>query len=187
MFLLSSRAAALLGLLFASASIENACAWRDTDTEHPVVDPTAVGTSRQFRGLRGLFGDTEGTPESKSLPHPACGAPALTKKQVREFDDVVEQFYQEAARSPAGYRRLQQAITVDVNFVIVQNAAGQGATQEQVNAQIEFLNNAFRPDFVFKLNTMQPVVNDNSFSNTNADDKEQVVERQMKEQYRRGL
>jgi hypothetical protein len=123
MFLLSSRAAALLGLLFASASIENTCAWRDTDTEHPVVDPTVVRTSRQFRSLRGLTGDTEGAPESESLPHPACGAPTLTKKQVREFDDVVEQFYQEAARSP-GNRRLQQAITVDVNFVIVQDAAG---------------------------------------------------------------
>jgi hypothetical protein len=55
-----------------------------------------------------------------------------------------------------------------------------------VNAQIEFLNNAFRPDFVFKLHTTQTEVNDDYFNNVNVNDRERVVERQMKEQYRRG-
>jgi hypothetical protein len=83
-------------------------------------------------------------------------------------------------------RRLQEPIRVEVNFVNVKNTAGLGATEAQVRAQMDTLNAAFRPDFVFNLNATQDVTSDLFFGGINSTDGTRAVERQMKEAHRRG-
>jgi glutamine cyclotransferase len=92
----------------------------------------------------------------------------------------------EAHGSPGGYRRLQQAITVNVNFVNFKNSAGEGATEAQVRAQMDVLNAAFRGNFVFNY-TIQDVTNDAIFGNIDSDAAgRDPTETQMKQQYKRG-
>jgi Pregnancy-associated plasma protein-A len=158
MHLLSSTSTALLGVLLAVTSFDNA--W-----------------GHESRGLRGLMNDNGGDPSF------SCGVAARTADEVKAFSDMVEQFKEEASSSPDGHRRLQEAIQVDVNFVIVKNTAGLGATEEQAQAQINVLNDEFRPDFVFKLITTQVVTNDIYFSNVTMHGE---IERQMKTEYKRG-
>jgi hypothetical protein len=88
--------------------------------------------------------------------------------------------------SPGESRLLQQATAIGVNFVNIKSSAGVGATEAQVRAQIDVLNTAFRPDFVFNLNATREVTNDNYFGNINTDILPNPVEMQMKQEYRRG-
>jgi hypothetical protein len=158
MHLLSSTSTALLGVLLAVTSFENAWA-------------------HEARGLRGLMNDNGGDPSF------SCGVTARTAAEVKAFSDMVEQFKEEASGSPDGHRRLQEAIQVDVNFVIVKNTAGLGATEEQAQAQINVLNAAFRPDFVFKLNATQVVTNDIYFNSVTQHGE---IERQIQTEYKQG-
>jgi hypothetical protein len=124
---------------------------------------------------------------SASSSVPLCGVPASTENQVRAYSSMVKQFYEEAHSAPDGSRRLQEAIRVGVNFVIVKNAAGLGATEDQVQPQIDVLNAAFGPDFVFNLTSTQVVTNDIYFSNLRSpNDPEWNAEREMKTAYKRG-
>jgi hypothetical protein len=156
----SSAAAAFLGVILALASFDNACA-------------------HESRGLRGLMNDDEGS-------HAACGVPALTQTEVRAFNSMVDKFYQDAQSSPDGNRRLQQTITVDVNFVNVKSTAGLGATEADVRAQMDVLNEVFRPDFVFNYNSSQDVIDDNYFGGIDSSTFGGPVELQMKTEYRQG-
>jgi hypothetical protein len=134
MFLLSSTATALLGVLLSLSPGDNAFvgASRHTVNDHP-EDLTNTRSARNLRN-----------------------------------------------------RVLQETIAVNVNFVNIKNSAGLGATAAQVRAQIDVLNDAFRPDFVFNWNATQDVTNDNYFGNINTDILPNPVEMQMKQEYRRG-
>jgi hypothetical protein len=161
MHLLSSTATALLGVLLGVASFDNACA-------------------HDSRGLRGLMHDNT---ETGSSSIPRCGSRARTENEVKAFSSMVKQFYEEAQQSPSGNRRLQETIKIDVNFVILKSTTGLGATDEQVKAQIDVLNDAFRPDFAFNLTTTQVVTNDTYFFNVT---QYGPVETQMETDYKRG-
>jgi hypothetical protein len=88
--------------------------------------------------------------------------------------------------SPGGYRRLQQAITVNVNFVNFKNSAGEGATAAIIRAQMDVLNAAYGPDFVFNY-TVLDVTNDTYYGNIDsANSGNDPTEIQMKQQYKRG-
>jgi hypothetical protein len=170
MLLLSSTTSAMLGMLLALSSINNSCALRHT------LEDTRLG--RESRGLRG--------PKDDSASLPSCGSRARTDEEVKAFSEMIQQFYQEAQSSPGGSRRLQEAITINVNFVNVRSTAGLGATEAQVQAQIDALNTAYRPDFVFNLSTTQVVTNDNYFGNIDPRATNGPVEAQLKAEYRRG-
>jgi hypothetical protein len=156
----STAATAFLGVLIALTSCENAWA-------------------HESRGLRGLMNDNERT-------HSSCGVPPLTQNEVKAFNSMVDKFYQDAQTSPDGNRRLQQTIAIDVNFVNVKSSAGLGATQAELRAQMDVLNKAFRPDFVFNYNASLDVINDSYFGGIDSDTLGGPVEMQMKTQYRRG-
>jgi Pregnancy-associated plasma protein-A len=160
MVLLSSAAGALLGVLLAITSSHSAYA-------------------HEARGLRGLMNDNE-------VAHKSCGVRASTPDEVRAFNDMVDQFYREAQTSPAGNRRLQETINVVVNFLNVKSSAGLGATDADLQAQMDVLNAAFRPDFVFNLNASQVVTNDVYFGTIDSDTLGGPVEMEMKTQYRQG-
>jgi Pregnancy-associated plasma protein-A len=93
-----------------------------------------------------------------------CGTRDPSKAEVNAFVNMVEEFSQEPEGSTGGQRRLQQ-ITVAVNFVVVKNTAQEGATLKQVQDQVKVLNNAFSPHFLFVLQTLKEVTNNNYFNN----------------------
>jgi hypothetical protein len=177
MFRVSSTAAALLSAVLALVSIDDAysCASHHEVKEHQLDDSTNAGTN-----LRSLIANNAGVSGTQFL----CGTPDRTKNEVRAFANMVDQFYQ---GSQGGNRRLQQQyIVIRVNFVAVQHTDGRGATQEQVDNQIFHLNAAYQPDFIFVVDKLQIVTDDNYFSNVDSDDPDRTVEKQMKTQYKLG-
>jgi hypothetical protein len=182
MLLISSTATALLGAVFALASIDNAyaCALHHTADEHQSDDPSAGSV----QVLRSLMENNESAPEAKFI----CGTPDLTKTDVKAFADMVDQFYQGPPGSPGERRDLQQPepIVVYVNFVNVRNSAGTGATNAQVNDQMSWLQVAFHPFFQFKLLKLQEVINDSFFGTISRDEAGKVVETQMKTAHKIG-
>jgi hypothetical protein len=161
MMLVSSPAAALLGALLALISMESfASGYSRTAGGHHYDDVTNDGPHALLVDNRGID-ETEYT---------------QAKDKGRG---------QGAEGSTRGHRRMQQAITVDVNFVIVKHTDGRGVTEEQMLDQMAVLNQAYSPDFVFKLNTTQVVTNDTWFI-LYADARGPPIERAMKTAHKRG-
>jgi hypothetical protein len=177
MFLSPTVVAALLGAVLALTSIDKACAHGSGHAahEHQPEDPAILS--------RGLVADSGGV-EGAEVPARPCGTAALTSGEVKALAGVVDSFYQ-GAQGPDGHRRLQGKIMVPTNFVSIKSTTGLGATPAQVTAQMNFLNNAFAPDFEFVLTNNQVVVNDNYYSNVNVDIPG-GVQTQMKTQYKVG-
>jgi hypothetical protein len=174
MLLVSS---ALLGALLALTSIENARG--HTAGNHQVGDASA----EKVEESRGLFEDG-GTTAAEFDVLSICKTPDPTASEVAAFANMVDQFYQ--GSQGGNHDLVTQRIEVDINFVNVKHSDGRGATTGQVNAQIDLLNNAFDPDFSFKLKTLQTVTNNKFFSQVNIDDPNRVVEGEMKKQLRKG-
>jgi hypothetical protein len=157
MLLISPTAAALIGALLVLTSIDSfACGYRHTASEHDLEGPMNEESHVLMVG-------NGGTAESV-------------------YSHRMDQFDRRAKLSAGGYRRMQQAISVDVNFVVVKHTDGRGVTEEQMRAQMEVLNNAFSPDFVFKLNNSQVVTNNTWFDLRGDED----VELQMMRAQKRG-
>jgi hypothetical protein len=139
----SSAAAALFGALLALTSIHSvACDYLHRADDHDIENP-------MNDELRGLMFDNGGDAETT---------------YTHSNDQARVQSVPEAEGSTGGYRRMQQAIAVDVNFVIVKHTDGRGVTDAQMLAQMDVLNKAMSPDFVFNLNYTQVVTNDTWFN-----------------------
>jgi hypothetical protein len=144
-------------------------------SHHAISDPP-LGEEFTSRSLI----DNSGGTQAVLLPV----GPAVTEDQAREFAEAVDKFYHSVSR-PSG-ASFQKTITVDVNFVIVNNTLNQGITQGQMQAQIDLLNNAFQPDFEFNLKTVQFVQNDRFFSGVTVGDPNQVVRTEVATAHKRG-
>jgi hypothetical protein len=164
----SANTTALLCVVLALASLGRVCGAGKHELEYHMNG----GSSRALMGGSGR------SAASSSLPN--CGTPAFTKKEMVSFGNMVDQFYRDGNR-----HRQQVTIEVEVNVVIVKNTNGTGATQAQVNAQIDILNNASSPDFSFILKNTTVVTNDTLFS-ISYDDPNRGIEKQLKTAYRKG-
>jgi hypothetical protein len=173
-------ASAVLGLLLAFAGVGDglACASHRSTSGRQHEDLSEAGLVRESRGL--IDGEW-GVPEPDAR---ICGTTARSESEAMAFADMIDQFY---AGSQGGNRHLKaQTIEVAVNFVSVQHTDGRGATPQQVDDQIAHLNAAFAPEFHFNLANARSVTDDNYFLNVDADDPDEIVEKQMKMQYKIG-
>jgi hypothetical protein len=125
-------------------------------SHHTTSDSPLENKASGESAWRSLIDDSGGAQEVQ-IPV----GPPVTAEQVREFAEAVDRFYHGVGRPGTSF---QKTITVDVNFVIVNNTANQGITQGQMLAQIDILNNAFQPDFEFNLKFVQFVQSDLFFS-----------------------
>jgi hypothetical protein len=178
---------ALIGILLAIASMEwsHACAVHDA-TKEQALDDANSSLEQPVNNARSLSDDISSQNAGSGPPASAfCGTPTPTKNQVSSFVTMVDQYYQ-GQQGLGGNRRLQETIAIGVNFVIFKDSVGAGSTLGQMRAQIDILNNAFRPDFAFTVKTTQVVTNDNFFTNVGLDDGPSSVHVQMKTAYKRG-
>jgi Pregnancy-associated plasma protein-A len=180
MYLLFAAASALLGMLLAATPMDCAHAGASHgDPKNSIA--LSVAKARSLMEENGDFISPEGAggaAQPTPSEFPVCGTADRTKEEAVAFASMVDQYYE-------GHDGLQEAF-VDVNFVIIKHTDGRGATEPQVVAQIAWLNEAFKPDFVFSLKETQVVTNDNFFSNVNYDDPLKTVEMQMKTAHKRG-
>jgi Pregnancy-associated plasma protein-A len=144
----------------------------DHATNKQEQDNPADSMIGPFQGVRSL------TVSSKVR---TCKTTDPSKAEVTAFVEMVEDFYQEPKGS-SGPLQLPQ-ITVEVNFVVVSASDQQGATSKQVQDQIDVLNSAFSPNFLFILKTLKEVTNNNYFYNV---EDSELVEAQMKREHRKG-
>jgi hypothetical protein len=147
-------------------------------SHHTTSDATLENKASEESAWRGLTDDGGGAQEVQ-IPV----GPPVTADQVRAFAEAVDRFYHGVGRPVASF---QKTITVDVNFVIVNNTANQGITQGQMLAQIDLLNNAFQPDFEFNLKFVQFVQSDLFFTGVTTADPNQVVLKQIATAHKRG-
>jgi hypothetical protein len=94
-----------------------------------------------------------------------CQTVRPTEAQRAKYENDLRNF--RGSVNAGQRRRLRQAITINVNWVVISNNAGDGnLLQWQIDSQINILNAAFAPDFQF-VATIRRETNNQLFTCTN--------------------